>query len=111
MLVYLNGQRNMIIIPKETLEELGNPRYFQLSVDMDYFILKYSDQKMPGAAVVDYPLPTNSVCLQNEKMAKACRRHYKWGDNLYMVDAVPYRGALVIDPEKSEKTEIPNKGL
>ncbi len=31
MMIFLNGEHNMIIIPKETLEKLGKPKYFQVS--------------------------------------------------------------------------------
>lgn len=110
MLIYLNGQRNMIIIPKETLEELGNPKSLQAMLDKYSVLIRYSDFILPEADIIDYPLGNNSFGF-HEKMAKTWRRRYKWKDFLYSSDAEIYDKALVIDPKSAEKTDIPNKGL
>lgn len=43
MLIFLNGQRNLIIFPKETLEVLNNPKYFQISSDGKGILVRYSN--------------------------------------------------------------------
>ena len=113
MMIFLNGEHNMIIIPKETLEKLGKPKYFQVSSDGKGIVIRYSNRKLAEASVIDYPLKNNAYGLhiRDEKKADSLRKRYKWGNYIYAVDAMQFLNALIIDPGKAEKTEIPNKGL
>jgi len=111
MLVYLNGQRNMIILPKETLEKLGNPKYSQFLYENKCIILRYSNTIMQMAAVVNYPLKENSygIHIRDEKVADFLRKRYKWEDFLYAIDAEQFHKALIIEPSIATKTKMPNK--
>ena len=113
MLIYLNGEHNLIIIPKETLEALHNPKYFQFSSDGKGILIMYSNRKLAGASIVEYPLKNNSygIHIRDENVSKSLRNRYNWDKYIYAVNAIPYLNALVIDPGTATKTEIPNKGL
>jgi len=114
MLIFLNGQRNLIIFPKETLEELNKPKYFQISSDGKGILVRYSNwEQFAEACTVEYPLTTNSYGfhIRDEKAADALRKQYGWEEYLYAVNAVPIPGAIVIDPAKAQKTKIRNEGV
>ena len=101
MLIFLNGQRNLIIFPKETLEELNKPKYFQISSDGKGILIRYSKRKqLAEACTVEYPLKANSYGfhLRDEKVADA-------------IDVIPFLGAFAIDPAYAQKTNTRNAGL
>lgn len=114
MLIFLNGQRNLIIFPKETLEELNKPKYFQISSDGKGILIRYSNRKqLAEACTVEYPLKANSYGfhLRDEKVADALRKRYGWDDYLYAIDVIPFLRAFAIDPAYAQKTNTRNVGL
>ncbi|MBR1707355.1 MAG: hypothetical protein IJ719_00820 [Clostridia bacterium] len=113
MLIYLNGVHNFIIIPKETLEELGNPKFCQIMSNGESILLRYSKRKLAESIIIEYPLKSNSFGLhiRDEKNVQAIRKRYNFDNYIYAVDAVPLLNILAIDPHHAKKTEISNSGL